>query len=114
MDRLLTLDILPSVDGEEKIDTEKVNIFLKELGNEWNVVEGRELSKNFTFKNFVDTLDFVNKVGEYAEKVDHHPEITFTWGKAIINIYTHSVGGLREADFAWAANVELIYSNMIN
>ena len=31
MDRLLTLDILPSVDGEEKIDTEKVNIFLKEL-----------------------------------------------------------------------------------
>ena len=56
----------------------------------------------------------MNKVGEYAEKVDHHPEITFTWGKAIINIYTHSVGGLREADFAWAANVELIYSNMIN
>ncbi|HEY45566.1 MAG: pterin-4-alpha-carbinolamine dehydratase [Anaerolineae bacterium SM23_ 63] len=81
------------------------------LGNDWRVIDEHHLEKEFKFKNFLEALDFTNKVGELAEAVDHHPEICLTWGRARITIWTHSLGGLSEADFVFAAKADrLIHS----
>ena len=74
----------------------------------WSVVEEHHLSKSYTFKNFVDALAHVNKVGAVAEDEGHHPDIYFTWGKVRIDIMTHAIDGLSESDFILAAKIDRI------
>ncbi len=78
------------------------------LGNDWDVIEEHHLTKVFAFKDFQTALDFTNHVGALAESVDHHPEICLTWGRATITIWTHSIGGLSEADFVFAAKADVL------
>jgi len=80
--------------------------FLELLGNQWQVLEEQRLEKEFKFSDFQGALDFTNKVGVLAESVGHHPEIYLTWGKVKITIWTHSIGGLSEADLVFAARAD--------
>ncbi len=73
---------------------------------DWEVVEEHHLNKTFRFKNFKETLDFVNRVGEMAEEQGHHPDIAFGWGKAGITVFTHKIDGLTESDFVFAAKAD--------
>ena len=66
------------------------------------------LIKNFKFKNFMESQNFVNIVGAIAEKEGHHPDIWFGWGYAKIKIFTHAIKGLHESDFVLAAKVDKI------
>jgi 4a-hydroxytetrahydrobiopterin dehydratase len=66
------------------------------------------LSRRFEFKNFAEALEFVNKAGAIAEKLDHHPDVTFGWGYAEFAITTHDVGGLTHNDFDLAKAIEEI------
>jgi 4a-hydroxytetrahydrobiopterin dehydratase len=103
-------DLIPPHD--EKVPALKgaqLESFLDLLGNQWQVLEEQRLEKEFKFKNFREALDFTNRIGELAESVDHHPEIWLTWGKARITIWTHSIGGLSEADFVFAARADQLY-----
>ena len=79
------------------------------LNNDWQVIEDHHLEKTFKFKDFQEALDFTNKVGELAESVDHHSEICLTWGKVKITLWTHSIGGLSEADFVLAARADRLF-----
>lgn len=76
----------------------------------WEVVESHHLKKTFTFGDFLQTLEFVNRVAQAAEALEHHPDICFGWGRAEITTYTHSVDGLTERDFALASSIEEIGS----
>ena len=67
------------------------------------------LLKHFKFKNFFESQNFVNKVGEISEKESHHPDICFGWGYVKIKIFTHAIKGLHESDFILAAKVDQIY-----
>jgi 4a-hydroxytetrahydrobiopterin dehydratase len=72
----------------------------------WAVVNEHHLQKSYTFKDFGETLAFVNRVGELAEQQGHHPDICFGWGKADITIWTHKIDGLTESDFVLAAKID--------
>ena len=75
---------------------------------EWQVVNEHHLRKEYQFKNFAETLDFVNRVGKLAEEQGHHPDICFGWGKAEITIWTHKIDGLTESDFVLAAKIDKV------
>lgn len=80
-----------------------------QLGSEWQVLNEQKLEREFKFPDFRSALEFVNQVGEIAEEQNHHPDIYFTWGRARIQIWTHSINGLSENDFILAARIsELI------
>ena len=66
------------------------------------------LIKEFKFKNFLESQDFVNKVGNIAEAEGHHPDIWFGLGYAKIKIFTHAIKGLHESDFVLAAKIDKI------
>ena len=66
------------------------------------------LIKEFKFKNFLESQDFVNRVGDLAEAEGHHPDIWFGWGYAKIKIFTHAIKGLHESDFILAAKIDKI------
>ncbi len=76
------------------------------LGGGWKVLNEQRLEKQFKFRDFRHALEFVNRVGEVAEKQNHHPDIYFTYGKARIEIWTHSAQGLTENDFILAAKID--------
>ena len=73
---------------------------------DWKVVDGHHLTRNFPFKNFLQALAFVNKVGALAEEQGHHPDILLAWGKAEITTWTHKINGLTESDFILAAKMD--------
>ncbi len=72
----------------------------------WKVVNEHHVTRAFSFPDFRQALDFVNRVGEVAEEQGHHPDILLTWGKAEITIWTHKVDGLTESDFIMAAKID--------
>jgi 4a-hydroxytetrahydrobiopterin dehydratase len=69
----------------------------------WQVVDNHHLSKLYNFDDFVSALAFVNRVGELAEQHGHHPDLYLSWGKVRIELWTHKIDGLAEADFVLAA-----------
>ena len=82
---------------------------LKRLAAEvpaWEVVEEHHLRREFKFKDFATALAWVNRVGEIAESQGHHPWVHFTWGKVVLELWTHKVGGLVLNDFILAAHLD--------
>tara|TARA_B110000003_G_C16502529_1_gene477949 strand:- start:584 stop:931 length:348 start_codon:yes stop_codon:yes gene_type:complete len=92
-------------------DTSEIHKYLKKVDG-WNVQSNEDknfyLIKNFNFKNFLDSLSFIKKIGKIAEQEQHHPDINFGWGYAKIKIYTHAIKGLSESDFILASKIDKI------
>jgi 4a-hydroxytetrahydrobiopterin dehydratase len=68
----------------------------------WKIESG-ELTRTFTFKDFVGSLAFVNKVGDAAEKAGHHPDIDIRYNRVRLALISHDAGGLTAKDFDLAA-----------
>ena len=65
------------------------------------------IAKEYECKDFMGVLSFVNKLGDEAEKLNHHPDIFIhSWNKVKITISTHSEGGITEKDFQLAEKLE--------
>ncbi len=92
-------------------DIKEIHKFLKKVDG-WDVKSNKEknfyLIKEFKFKNFKDSQNFINKVGDIAELEGHHPDILFGWGYCKIKIFTHAIKGLAESDFILAAKIDKI------
>lgn len=71
----------------------------------WELKEGA-IVKLYKFKGFLESMRFVNRVAERAEKNDHHPDILIRWNKVTLTLVTHSAGGLTAKDFALAAQID--------
>lgn len=80
----------------------------EQLNNGWSIVDDHHLSKEFRFPDFRSALDFTVKVGELAEQVGHHPDIHLSWGRVLVEVWTHKIDGLHEADFVFAAKVDAL------
>ncbi len=68
--------------------------------------EVRSITRAYTFKNFAEALVWVNRIGAIAETEGHHPDIALSWGKVVVTLSTHSIGGLSENDFVLAAKID--------
>jgi 4a-hydroxytetrahydrobiopterin dehydratase len=72
---------------------------------------GGEIKKKYKFKNFVEALKFVNRIGELAESMDHHPDILIHGYKFVtLTLSTHSAGGLTRMDFDLAQKIEATWT----
>ncbi|NIM94572.1 MAG: 4a-hydroxytetrahydrobiopterin dehydratase [Anaerolineales bacterium] len=96
----------PRGNGAVALQGEELSAFHELLGGGWLLVDEHHLEKEYRFNHFQAALDFTVCVGELAEWVDHHPEICLSWGRVKVTIWTHSVGGLSEADFVFAARAD--------
>jgi 4a-hydroxytetrahydrobiopterin dehydratase len=92
-------------------DIKEIHKYLKKVDG-WDVKSDDEKSffliKEFIFKDFFESQNFVNKVSIIAEEEKHHPDISFGWGYTKIKIFTHSIKGLAESDFILAAKIDKI------
>ena len=92
-------------------NADEIHKYLKKVDG-WEVKKNDEdnyfLIKEFKFSNFNESQKFVNKVGDIAEKENHHPDLSFGWGYAKIKIFTHAINGLAESDFILASKIDKI------
>lgn len=101
---------VPCRGGVEPLRGTKISIFQKQVDSSWAVCNEHHLERTFNFKNFLQALDFTNVIGRLAESQGHHPEITLTWGKVTVRIWTHKINGLHENDFILATKIDKILS----
>ena len=96
----------PCERGAKPLQSEALEKYVDQLGEDWAVVDGKRLQKEFHFNDFKETWAFVDLVAELAEEENHHPNIEFTWGRATITLWTHKIDGLHENDFIMAARID--------
>ena len=113
MTDLLDKKCVPCEGGILPFDISEIHKYQKKIDG-WDVKKDEKkiyfLEKNFTFENFINSQNFINKVGEISEKENHHPDISFGWGYATIAITTHAIEGLSENDFIVAAKIDQIFN----
>ncbi|WP_193200134.1 4a-hydroxytetrahydrobiopterin dehydratase [Nostoc sp. MG11] len=72
------------------------------------IVEKSKLQTTRTFKDFIQAIEFVNKLVEPAESAGHHPDIEISYNKVKITLTTHDTGGLTQKDFDMAGVISQI------
>ena len=84
-----------------KLSQADVDQRMKDLRG-WTL-QGDEIVKQYTFKNFPEAIAFVSRLAPEAEAADHHPDILVNYKRVTLTYSTHSEGGLTDKDFAGAA-----------
>ncbi len=73
----------------------------------WVEVNG-EIQRTFEFDDFLASMRFVNRVADYAEKVQHHPDILVRYNKVTLSVSTHDAGGITHKDFDLATKADAL------
>ena len=111
MTKLYEKKCVPCEGNTSPFDYSEIIKYSKQVDG-WEVKQNDQkkyyLEKNFKFKNFLTSQNFVNLVGNIAEKEGHHPDINFGWGYVRIKIHTHAINGLSENDFILSAKIDKI------
>jgi 4a-hydroxytetrahydrobiopterin dehydratase len=94
----------PCEKGTPALDSARVGELLRGLPG-WEATGGA-IAKTYPFKNYYETMAFVNAIAWIAHREDHHPDLEVGYNKCRARYSTHSVGGLSENDFICAAKVE--------
>ena len=76
----------------------------------WLVEADKKLIKSFKFKNWLEAVDFVNRVSPVAEAENHHPDLYVRWGEVRAYLWTHKINGLTESDFFMAAKIDRVFA----
>ena len=91
------------------MELERARELLAELDSGWELNAASHLERQFGFGNFVEAMDFANRVTEIAEAENHHPDLHIAWARCVVEIWTHKIQGLTESDFVFAAKTDRAY-----
>jgi 4a-hydroxytetrahydrobiopterin dehydratase len=76
---------------------------------DWHRIAQHSIARDLSFPDFAAAIAFVNGVAELAEAANHHPDIlVHGWNKVRLTLSTHSQGGLTDADFKLAAQINAL------
>ncbi|MCL2930471.1 MAG: 4a-hydroxytetrahydrobiopterin dehydratase [Trichodesmium sp. St16_bin4-tuft] len=87
----------------ELLAVEEINQRISQISG-WKL-EGNKLKYIKTVKNFVEAINFVNKLVAPAEASQHHPDLEVSYNKVTVILTTHDSGGLTEKDFSMAQTI---------
>lgn len=105
MTRLVTRRCMACTAQTPRLDAEVLSQLLLDVpGFETDEAKTR-IQKTFTFKNFHETMAFVNAVAWIAHREDHHPDLEVGYKTCKVTYSTHAIGGLSENDLICAAKV---------
>lgn len=99
----------PCEGSVEPLNAEQAGELLTSLHPDWSLAEdGREINRNYRFKNYYQTMAFVNALAWIAHGEDHHPDIEVGYNRCDVRYSTHAIGGLSENDFICAAKIDTL------
>lgn len=68
----------------------------------YSLVKGA-MEREFRFRDFAEALAFVNRVGELAERENHHPDVEIRWNKVTLRWWTHVADAVTDRDYELAS-----------
>lgn len=108
MSDLAMRECVPCKGGVPPLAGDELRELHERLGGGWRLVDGHHLEKSFGFDDFRQALEFTNRLGELAESQGHHPDIHLSWGRVLVQVWTHKIDGLTESDFIYAAKADRV------
>ena len=99
---------IPCEGGIPALKEKEIQEFKKYISDDWKVVDNVKMTKEFFFVSYRHTIDFVNKIADIAEEEGHHPVLHIYFGRAVVDLWTHSINGLSENDFILASKIDKI------
>lgn len=100
---------VPCEGGVKPLTPDEYGAFLRTELEDWVDKDEKMIEKEYKFKNFKESLEFINKVGTLAESEGHHPDIYLhNWNKVKLTLSTHAIGGLSENDFILASKIDAL------
>ncbi|MGF2614210.1 4a-hydroxytetrahydrobiopterin dehydratase [Rossellomorea vietnamensis] len=93
------------------ITKEEAVTSLQEIAG-WNVKDEKWIERRFKFQEFTDGIDFVNKVADIAEAMDHHPFISIQYKIVTLSLTSWNAGGLTTLDLEAASKYNALYQDM--
>jgi 4a-hydroxytetrahydrobiopterin dehydratase len=109
---LQNMKCVPYRDGETPVPEDEISELIPQIPD-WVVIKINgigHLKRQFEFSNFVQSLEFTNKIGCIAEEEKHHPAILTEWGRVTVEWWTHKIKGLHQNDFVMAAKTDELYA----
>ena len=97
----------PCEGGVAPLTPEQVRPMLKGLDG-W-ALDGKAIAKTFHFKNYHETMAFVNASAWVSHREDHHPDLLVGYNQCRVSYWTHAIGGLSENDFIFAAKLDALF-----
>ncbi len=89
----------------KKLSPEESAEKLLGLKDGWDLRANR-LSRRFSFAGFEAAREFVNKTADIAQAESHHPDITWSYNRVLLELSTHDAGGVTDKDFALAKKID--------
>ncbi len=97
---------VPCEGGVAPLSAAEAEQLLKQLKG-WQIEQG-QLRKIYRFKNYDETMAFVNATAWVSQREDHHPDLLVTYNTCSVSYITHAIGGLSENDFICAAKIDAL------
>jgi 4a-hydroxytetrahydrobiopterin dehydratase len=97
----------PCEGGVAPLTEVEIRKLLKQLEG-WEYVDG-QIAKTYTFKNYYQTMAFVNATAWVSHREDHHPDISLGYNRCRVEYVTHAINGLSENDFICAAKLDKLF-----
>lgn len=98
----------PCEGGVKPLTRDEAGQLISQLEN-WELSdEADAIYQTFRFKNYYQTMAFVNAVAWIAHQEDHHPDMEIGYSRCMVYFSTHSIGGLSENDFICAAKIDAL------
>ncbi len=92
--------------SDHALNHDEILSYLSQLEPQWQAVEKKPVIRfTYTFKNYYQTMAFVNVIAQIAHQQDHHPDLLVSYNRCTVTYSTHSVSGLSINDFICAAKI---------
>lgn len=107
MTELTTRKCKPCEGGVSPLAPDEVAILIRQL-KDWEHAGG-VIAKTYSFRNYYETMAFVNATAWISHREDHHPDLLVGYNKCRVEYHTHAIGGLSENDFICAAKIDALF-----
>ena len=91
--------------GTPPLTAQEAGLLATAVNGDWQIGEGA-IRREFTFKSFNAAFGLATRIALLAAAQGHHPELDVGWGRLVVRLTTHSVGGLSRNDFIMAARID--------
>lgn len=93
--------------GLRALSTQEIADYHQHLVSPWELVDTKRLRQTFDFADFMEAMVFVNDIAALAEDEGHHPDMAVRHRRVVLELTTHSLGGLSINDFIVARKIEM-------
>jgi len=108
MNNLKNQKCVPCEGGTSPLEKQQVESLMRQVKEEWQT-DFSKIWRDLKFKNFKESMAFVNKVADIAESEGHHPDIYIYYSKVKLELTTHAIGGLSINDFIVASKIDELF-----